>query len=245
MERRRNRVAVSTFLGALLIAGCGVSGSNGEAERPETTNGPELSSTTRITSTTTKPAPTTTTTSSPPTTTVTPTTAPPLQAPTWDEIKGASIPGLCMHPPTTLVDGKDVTLGEYDGYLELLQTLPSGSPGIITVSSNDAGPLTAVVVSCNAGGVGWPNSIAFFKPSGDFYGYHDLSTGLDWASEGMSGPGRDGVGYLNVDGSTLSVYTSATYPSDAECCPSTGAWVELVPRDGTVIPQVVYEDLGD
>jgi hypothetical protein len=168
-----------------------------------------------------------------------------MQAPTWDEIKGASIPGLCSHPPTTLVDGKDVTLGEYDGYLELLQTLPSGSPGIITVPSNDAGPLTAVVVSCNAGGVGWPDSIAFFKPSGEFYGYHDLFTDLDWESEGMSGPGRDGVGYLNVDGSTLSVYTSATYPSDAECCPSTGAWVQLAPGDGTVIPQGVYEDLGD
>lgn len=168
-----------------------------------------------------------------------------MQAPTWDEIKGASIPGLCTHPPTTLVDGKDVTLGEYDGYLELLQTLPNGSPAMITVPSNDAGPLTAVVVSCNAGGVGWPDSIAFFEPSGDFYGYHDLFTDLDWESEGMSGPGRNGVGYLAVDGSTLSVSTSATYPSDADCCPSTGASVQLVPRDGTVIPQGVYEDLGD
>lgn len=54
---------------------------------------------------------------------------------------------------------------------------------MITVPSNDAGPLTAVVVSCNVGGVlGWPRSIAL-EPSGDFYGYHDLFTDLDWESE--------------------------------------------------------------
>lgn len=166
--------------------------------------------------------------------------------PTWDQIKNASIPAMCSHPPTTLVDGKDVTVGASDGYFELLRTLSNGEPGFVTgVPSADAGPLTAVVVSCNAGGVGWPNSIMFFSNGGKYYGYSDLYEGVDWEGQGMNAPGRDGVMGMWLKGAEVEVYTSAETGNDASCCPSTAALLRLRPGNGRIVVTSLKEDIGD
>lgn len=76
--------------------------------------------------TTTSSAPVTTTTIAPaPVTTTTPAGG----APSWDQIRNARIPALCQHAPTSLVDGKDVTLGADEGSYELLRTLDHGISG--------------------------------------------------------------------------------------------------------------------
>ena len=183
----------------------------------------------------------------PPTAPAPPPTAPPqITAPSWDELKHASIPEQCGHPATQLVDGKDQSLGPNDGYFELTPSLYSGKTGILQgVPSSDAGPLTAVVVSCNGGGVGWPNSVMFFSSGGQYYGVGDLYEGLGWEAQGMSGPGREGIISISLSGDQVQVYTSATTLQDPECCPSTAAVLSLRASGGRIIQSGLFEDLGD
>lgn len=180
---------------------------------------------------------TTTTAEVPTTTTEAPTTTtqpPPPASATWDEIKNTSIPSMCGHPPTTLVNGEDVTLGEYDGYFRLTPLLANGQPGLVADVPGPAGPLTAVVVSCNGGGVGWPAQIAFFAPGGAFHGSTDLAEITDWGSSSLEFAGRDGVEGLSVVDGNLQVVTSAGGGDDPLCCPS-GRGVVTISTGGGAI----------
>jgi pimeloyl-ACP methyl ester carboxylesterase len=155
-------------------------------------------------------------------------------APGWDEIKGASIPAMCRHDATTLVDGEAGSLGDTEGVFELWRTLPDGTPSMVSPVPSEAGPLTAVVAHCNAGGVAWPNPVLFFAPGGEFHAATDLFTGFDWEAEGLWGPGRDGVSAITLDGDEVVVTTSALTEDDPECCASTTATVRLGVGGGEV-----------
>ena len=182
------------------------------------------------------------------------TTAPAAQqAPTWDEIKNASIPGECGLPPTTLVDGKNTTLGNdetssavYQRYYELDRTIgepwgkSTGVPGLLSGLPSDAGPLTAVVVSCNLGGPsGMPNMVAAFSAGGKFYdgvglGPKDSKSGDPWAAAGFDGPAREGITRLELRGPLLVVHTLALLPGECEACASGHAEVTFSARDGSL-----------
>lgn len=167
------------------------------------------------------------------------------ESPGWDEIKDASIPAMCGHPPATLVDGKDTSLGPNDGLFELLATLPNGEPGLVQGVPSEVGPLTAVVVTCNAGGVGWPNELMFFEGEGEYYAHTDLLEGVDWESAGLNAPGRDGVTAITLQGDELEVHTSALTIGDPECCPSGSAVLRLRVEGGGVRVTSVQGDQGD
>ena len=191
----------------------------------------------------TAPPPTAPPQTAPPPTAPPPTEPPQLVAPSWDELKNASIPEHCGHPATQLVEGKDQSLGPNDGYFELTPSLYSGETGILQgVPSSDAGPLTAVVVSCNGGGVGWPNSVMFFSSGGQYYGVGDLYEGLGWEALGMSGPGREGIISISLSGDRVQVYTSATTMEDPLCCPSTEAMLSLRASGGRIIQSDLQEE---
>lgn len=161
--------------------------------------------------------------------------APAPRAPSWEEIKNASIPGLCGHPPTRLVEGRDVTLPEHAGYFQLLPIIDHGAgargPGFVTGLTSPGGPVTAVVGSCNGGGVSWPNIIVVFGHGGVFYGTHDLMAGINWDGAGMAAPGRDGVTSITQAGGRLVVNTSAEYAMEPSCCPTGFATITLAVVD--------------
>lgn len=170
--------------------------------------------------------------------------APAADGPTWDEIKNASIPAMCTHPPTTLVEGRDVTLAESQGHFSLQRTLRNGQPGLVTGVPSEAGPLTAVVVSCNAGGVGWPNQVMFFSEGGVYYAHTDFLD-ADWKSAGLIAPGRDGISGIWLRGSEVEIYTSAEHQSDPSCCPTGSALVRMRAENGTIRITSLTEDVGD
>lgn len=168
-----------------------------------------------------------------------------LTSPSWDQLKNAAIPEMCTHPPTTLVDGKDVSLTPFQGYFELLRTLPNGQPGLVQGVPSDAGPLTAVVVSCNAGGVGWPDQVMFFKGQGEYHAHIDLYEGVDWEAAGMYAPGRNGIEGVWVRGAELEVYTTAELYNDMACCPSSAALLRMRAEGDGVRITSLEEDIGD
>ena len=208
-----------------------------------------------------------------PTSQPTTTTAPVLSAPTWDEFKNASLPAVCAHPATTLVDGKNVSLRNSSGadgsppqgIYELEETLGDvagggANPGYVAGLPSDAGPLTAVVVSCNAGGVAWPNDIVAFKPGGIYYDETSLNghvtgdsfdtanfvdeAGSLWTQSGLAEPGRGGVWKLAVEGDKLVVYTMALRPGEAECCATGYAKVTMNASGGKLNIDSVEVDSG-
>ncbi|MCZ7631527.1 MAG: LppP/LprE family lipoprotein [Microthrixaceae bacterium] len=107
------------------------------------------------------------------------------------------------------------------------------------------GPLTAVVVTCNAGGVGWPNELMFFEGEGEYYAHTDLLEGVDWESAGLNAPGRDGVTAITLQGDEPEVHTSALTIGDPECCPSGSAVLRLRVEGGGVRVTSVQGDQGD
>lgn len=155
------------------------------------------------------------------------------QSPGWEEIKDASIPEMCGHPPTTLVDGRDVTLSEFDGYFELLETLRDGSSGVVQGVPSEVGPLTAVVVSCNAGGVAWPNQIALFGEGGEFYGSTDMSAAA-WETLGAYGPSREGVSGVQLVRGEIEVVTDVLMDGDPACCATGSAVLRIRPDNGDI-----------
>lgn len=238
------RLGALIIAAGLLVSGCG---SGDDAARTTDTGAADTTTTapattepaTTTTSTTTAPAttePTTTTTSTTaPTTTAPPTTAPPASAPTWDEIKGAEIPSLCGHPPTTLVEGRHTGIAENMGIFELLQQLPNGGPALVPgVPSPDAGPLTAVVADCNQGGVAWPHLLVLFAAGGEYYASTDLFE-ADWASVGLYGPGRSGITEMSIDGEGLILLVAAERQGDASCCPTGSGTVSVAARDRAAV----------
>lgn len=170
------------------------------------------------------------------------TTEPESRGASWDVIANAVIPAMCSHEPTRLEDGVDRSIEPGQGVFELLQTLnDGGGPAVAEGLRGPDGPLTAVVATCNAGGVGWPNPILFFDRRGGYYGSTDLyaSTSEDgvasadaweaeWSAIGLSVPARDGVRSVTADGDSLVVEVAAERPTDASCCPS--AVVEVIVR---------------
>lgn len=223
---------------SLLLSTCGTNGSSGDSSSPTTS---AVVATTEL-ATTTVPASSTSTTSATTTTTV-----PAPTSPTFDELEGASIPGMCTHESTTLVDGKDPNLEPQDGVFELQSTLRrDGSSGTVEGIPSEAGPLTAIVATCNAGGVSWPNPVLFFAPGGEFYAATFLDgpdgTGgtltsewdAQWEAAGAVAPARDGIISIERAGDAVTVVLDAEMAGDASCCPSGRVTVTVRPVDGTI-----------
>ena len=165
-------------------------------------------------------------------------------SPTYDEIANAEIPSLCGHPPTRLVDGEHTEVTWQYAYLRLRETLNYGQPGVVRGVPSDEGPLTAVVATCNQGGVGWPSLLILFSEGGNYYG-STLLDDFDWSSINMAGPGRDGIVDLRVKDGLLWVSLFATYPEDAECCPTGDASLALKAEGGQLLVVEATENLGD
>ena len=159
----------------------------------------------------------------------------------WSMVKDADIPSLCEHPPSVLHNGRDLNIPDGAGRFELNRRLRSGWPAIVTNVPSDAGPLVAVVATCDAGGVSWPNQIVFFSSTGSFYASTDLfgsaSNAHDslWDTEGLDGPARDGVVTMTAGGAGVGVEVLAESPNGASCCPHGAATVTFHPAGGRII----------
>ncbi len=168
----------------------------------------------------------------------------PKPADPWDLVKDAQMPAISLLPPSSLVDGQAADIPEGEGQLHLIRTQRDGSPGVIAgVTSNDAGPLIAVVASADAGGVAWPNILLLFTPDGELYALSDF---LGMAVGGRRHlPEREGIVIMELDGGVLNVYLDAVGPTDAECCPTHEALVTVVGQDRQVAIVHAEEQFGD
>lgn len=148
-------------------------------------------------------------------------------------MQSARIPSQCGHKPTKLVKGKHTGILPGRGMFELLRTLYSGKSGIIANVPSSAGPLTAVVADCHQGGVSWEHQILFFGPGAKFVASTDLYN-ANWARHGLTGPARNGVESMKRTANGLSLDVLASRLSDAACCASARATVNVKVSGGKV-----------
>jgi hypothetical protein len=138
--------------------------------------------------------------------------AAPATAVTKAELEDAWVPAMCGHPAGYLVDGE---LPEDDDPLNggvWLGRTVTGQLG------PDGGSWGIAQLQCNAGGVSWPDTVAFYAPNGSlhrsFYLY-DITHG-----------GREGVGLLSLHGRTASVrVVGIEQAGDPSCCGTKSAMV--------------------
>jgi len=159
--------------------------------------------------------------------------AAPAPSPSWNQLLSARIPSECGHKPTKLVNGRHTGIPPGDGMFQLQRTLGSRS-GYVTNVPSSSGPLTAVVASCNQGGVNWPHRLLFFGPGPKFVTSTDLYEG-NWGRLGLDGPARNGIESLTKTSSGLTLAVRAYRPTDARCCYSANATVKLKVSGGKVV----------
>jgi hypothetical protein len=138
---------------------------------------------------------------------------------TFEYLQRAPVPALCEHDPGELRNGQ---LPPQEGH--------RGNVGI----AGDA----AMVIHCNAGGVGWPESVQLYTagPQLSTAGPTRLG-GIDLGD--LTHGGSEIVTALSISDGVAHVTWMANGPNDGACCPTVKMMADLRWDGSTVVAQNV------
>ena len=164
--------------------------------------------------------------------------APGRGAVTFEYLQRAPVPALCEHDPGQLRSGKLPPQEEHRGEVGIAL---NDSTGIYKVAFGDltgAGGDAAMVVHCNAGGVGWPESVQLYTAGSeaDTAGPRRLG-GIDLG--GLTHGGREVVTDLSISDGVAHVTWLTTGPNEADCCGTVEMMADLRWDGSTVVAQNV------
>ena len=149
----------------------------------------------------------------------TPVPTPGSRAVTFDYLMRAPVPALCEHDPGNLRNGE----------------LPpqEGHPGDVGIAGD-----AAMVIHCNAGGVGWPESVQLYTagPQLSTAGPTRLG-GIDLGD--LTHGGSEIVTALSISDGVAHVTWMANGPNDGACCPTVKMMADLRWDGSTVVAQNV------
>lgn len=131
--------------------------------------------------------------------------AAPAAAVTAEDLEGAWVPALCGHPAGYLVDG---ALPEDDDPLNGGVWLGRTATGPLAEDGADWG---VAQLFCNAGGVGWSDTVAFYEPDGTLHRAFDLYD--------ITHGGREIAARLTIaDGQATVRVVGIAQDGDPACC---------------------------
>ena len=124
-------------------------------------------------------------------------------------------PELCRHPPGNLVNGSlpNVPSNSGGAWAYTVTSGPDkGRPRLATAQSpaSPNGAVGAMILGCNAGGVSWPDTMAFYANGGKLLGSELLGD--------VSQSERGSATEITISGNTATVTWVATHSDDAQCC---------------------------
>jgi lipoprotein len=126
---------------------------------------------------------------------------------------GAPVPSLCEHPAGNLVDGSLPGLGENEGQvflrLDALATARNGTPSDALAIGTDPSAAVAAVVSCDRGGVNWPDAVVIWNDALDLMAWVDLRR-----TEGSRGY----IHAVELSGTELRIKWTYAGAEDPACC---------------------------
>jgi hypothetical protein len=132
-------------------------------------------------------------------------------------LDNAPVPSLCEHPAGTLVGGQLPGIPEIDGGVWLSELF---RPGMIKQGKIRSAGDYAAVVSCNRGGVGWPDNIVIYNAGKQILGTVRLGN--------VTKGGREIVDRLRISKRTvIAEVIGIGQRDDGGCCGSASATVKI------------------
>ena len=166
----------------------------------------------------------------------TPVPTPGSRAVTFEYLMRAPVPALCEHDPGNLRNGELPSQEEHRGDVKIALNYDTGAYkvafGDLTGGAGDA----AMVIHCNAGGVGWPETVQLYTagPKLDIAGPTRLG-GIDLSD--LTHGGSEIVTDLSISDGVAHVTWMANGPNDAACCATVKMMADLRWDGSTVVAQ--------
>jgi hypothetical protein len=157
---------------------------------------------------------------------------------TFEYLQRAPVPALCEHDPGQLRSGQLPPQEGHPGNVGIALNHDTAAYkvafGDLTGRTGDA----AMVIHCNAGGVGWPESVQLYTagPQLDIAGPTRLG-GIDLGD--LTHGGSEIVTALSISDGVAHVTWMANGPNDGACCPTVKMMADLRWDGSTVVAQNV------
>jgi hypothetical protein len=169
----------------------------------------------------------------------TPVPTPGSRAVTFDDLQRAPVPALCEHDPGQL---RNMQLPPQEGHRGNVGIALNYGTGAYKVAFGDltgGGGDAAMVIHCNAGGVGWPETVELYTPGPklDVAGPTRLG-GIDLGD--LTHGGREIVTDLSISDGVAHVTWMTTGPNEAECCGTVEMMADLRWDGSTVVVQNMH-----
>ena len=168
----------------------------------------------------------------------TPVPTPGSRAVTFEYLQRAPVPALCEHDPGELRNGQLPPQEGHRGNVGIALNYNTAAYkvafGDLTGGAGDA----AMVIHCNAGGVGWPESVQLYTagPQLSTAGPTRLG-GIDLGD--LTHGGSEIVTALSISDGVAHVTWMANGPNDGACCPTVKMMADLRWDGSTVVAQNV------
>ncbi len=158
---------------------------------------------------------------------------------TFDDLQRAPVPALCEHDPGQL---RNMQLPPQEGHRGNVGIALNYGTGAYKVAFGDltgGGGDAAMVIHCNAGGVGWPETVELYTPGAklDVAGPTRLG-GVDLGD--LTHGGREIVTDLSISDGVAHVTWMANGPNDGMCCPTVKMMADLRWDGSTVVVQNMH-----
>jgi hypothetical protein len=177
-------------------------------------------------------------------TTATPTTNPATTGPTpgrgavtFEYLQRAPVPALCEHDPGQLRNGQLPPQEGHPGNVGIALNYKTGAYKVAFGDLTGGGGDAAMVIHCNAGGVGWGEIVELYTagPQLETAGPRRLG-GIDLSDLTHS---REVVTDLSISDGVAHVTWMANGPNDGMCCPTVKMMADLRWDGSTVVAQNV------
>jgi hypothetical protein len=147
----------------------------------------------------------------------TPVPKPGSRAVTFEYLQRAPVPALCEHDPGELRNGQLPPQEGHRGNVGIALNYNTAAYKVAFGDLTGGGGDAAMVIHCNAGGVGWPESVQLYTagPQLDIAGPTWLG-GIDLGD--LTHGGSEIVTDLSISDGVAHVTWMTTGPNDAACC---------------------------
>jgi hypothetical protein len=156
---------------------------------------------------------------------------------TFEYLRRAPVPALCEHDSGQLRNGQLPPQEGHPGNVEIALNYNTAAYKVAFGDLTGGGGDAAMVVHCNAGGVGWPETVQLYTagPQLATAGPRRLG-GIDLSDLTHS---REIVTDLSISDRVAHVTWMANGPNDGECCPTVKMMADLRWDGSTVVAQNV------
>ena len=168
----------------------------------------------------------------------TPAPTPGNRAVTFEYLQRAPVPALCEHDPGELRSGQLPPQEGHPGNVGIALNYNTAAYKVAFGDLTGRGGDAAMVIHCNAGGVGWPETVQLYTagPQLDIAGPTRLG-GIDLGD--LTHGGSEIVTDLSISDGVAHVTWMANGPNDGACCPTVKMMADMRWDGSAVVVQNV------